>query len=93
MKVGDKIHYSGDICNPRGWFVVTRITPSPYGAHLELREIPGRYSAFKEGDRHGRAFVTNERHIGDVYAGHCDPRCVTEAAFNTWLASRESACN
>lgn len=73
---GSRIHYSGDMANASGWFVVTAARPD---GSVDLRE--------ENGDREFRAV----RHIGDVYAGHCSPRFVIENAVTKFRAERLAA--
>lgn len=72
VKQGDVVHYSGDMANRQGWFMV-RAVLSPM--QIQLVEVSGGEN---------REFTVAEWNIGNVYAGHCDPRFVTFAAFNAW---------
>jgi len=78
LTIGSRVHYSGDICNDGGWFEVTAIRHSRViaGASYDLKEIGGC----------GRVLL-GTRHIGTVYAGHCDPRFVTAEAVEAYRAA------
>ena len=72
VKVGDRLHYSGDVCNHRVWATVTEVK----GNHVVIE--------FDEGGSQPIPVYI----IGDVYHGHCDPRFVTEAAYKDWHARK-----
>jgi hypothetical protein len=81
IEVGSRIFYSGDMANAPGWFVVESATDYVIDRSLwfyNLREQGGE-----------RVFPgISARHIGHVYAGHCNPRFVTEQAVTTWRGQR-----
>lgn len=74
--VGQRIHYSGDMANPSGWFRVARIAEHT----VDLSEIDGDGRKIN-GIQHNQ--------IGDVYAGHCAPRFVTDKAYNAYYEKGE----
>jgi hypothetical protein len=77
-----RIYYTGDMANQSGWFRAEPDTTSSqalYGSLL-LREEDGP-----------RTFTVLRRHIGEVYAGHCNPRFVTEDAYQTYYRERTEA--
>jgi hypothetical protein len=80
LREGDRIHYSGDVANRPGWFRVMLTTTGPRLVE-ESDLVWGGES---------RSFILSPREIGDVYAGHCNPRFVTEAAYKAYHASREA---
>lgn len=74
MNIGDRIHYSGDMANLGCWAKVVELSPTNFGMMVRLKE---------EG-ADGREFLVHDWQIGEVYKGHCNPRFVTEQAFNTF---------
>ena len=72
--IGEVIYYTGDMANPSGWFAVTRADAT----RVDLAE--------REGDRTILGISASQ--IGDVYAGHCGTRFVTEAAYNAYRSER-----
>lgn len=73
LAVGTKIYYTGDMANQDGRFEVTGM----HNGHISLRELNGP-----------RFFTVRIAQIGDVYAGHCNPRFVTELARQTYRAQQ-----
>ena len=73
-----RVYYTGDVANRDGWFTVA---PTPNAREVRLVEEPGERSE-------GRVITVFPSHIGDVYAGHCNPRFVTEAAYDAFHAKR-----
>lgn len=61
-----RVYYTGDVANRDGWFTVA---PTPNAREVRLVEEPGERSE-------GRVITVFPSHIGDVYAGHCNPRFV-----------------
>jgi hypothetical protein len=74
IAVGDRLHYSGDMANASGWFVVL----GKEGGYLKLDEDGG--------DRKG--WTIHPSSIGHKYQGHCSPRFVTQAAYDAFVAER-----
>ncbi len=72
-----RIHYSGDMCNAPGWFTAT-----------DHPTVPGVLRLTEEAGGEGRVLTVRDYEVGDVYAGHCSPRFVTEAAVRAFRASR-----
>lgn len=68
------------MANRDGWFIACRVE----GFFCELVEEPGDHSQ-------GRKFTIGASHVGDVYAGHCNPRFVTAAAVAAFRG-RPIAC-
>ncbi len=67
-----KIYYTGDMANCSGWFNVVKQTAQ----NVWLKEIDG-----------DREFSIYPVQIGNVYKGHCNPRFVTELAYNAYHAA------
>lgn len=76
-----RIYYTGDMANQPGWF---NETASDLEGHVGNRRLV--VELVEEGGE--RSFAVHAHHIGDVYRGHCDPRFVTEEAYNTYHAAR-----
>jgi hypothetical protein len=60
------------MANNGGWFRVT----AQNGQNITITEEGGE----------GRVITIPAYHIGEVYAGHCNPRFVTEQAVTTYRA-------
>jgi hypothetical protein len=75
---GDRIHYSGDLMNVSGWFVVV----GKEGEYLKLDE---------DGGQERKGFTVAPSSIGHKYEGHCSPRFVTQAAYDAFIAARLAA--
>ena len=76
IEVGTRVYYTGDMANQPHWAEIVEIRTGR-GQEVTLRADAR--------DESPRTYTIPRHHIGDVYAGHCDPRFVTEAA---WLAYR-----
>lgn len=68
---GSKVYYTGDMANASGNFTVT----AQNGHNVLLTEVDG-----------DRKFWVYPSQIGNVYAGHCNPRFVTEEARQAYRA-------
>lgn len=72
VHVGDRIYYTGDRANDPGWGTVHCTGPTNVGMELD----------------DGRVINIPPSHIGDKYAGHCNPRFVTQAAYVAYRNNR-----
>lgn len=73
IEIGTEIYYTGDMVNASGFFRVTEQDTSA----VYMEEIGGT-----------RRFGVRPVQIGQVYNGTCNPRFVTEAARNAYVAAR-----
>lgn len=72
--IGQKIYYTGDQANQSGWFRIVKANTNDYGNGYNLKELNGK-----------REFnQTWEIGIGNIYKGNCNPRMVTEQAYNKY---------
>lgn len=75
-----RVYYTGDMANAPGWFHPVGDMDDP-SAHINLYEDGGE----------GRKFLQVRRsRIGDEYKGHCNPRFVTEEAYEAYYAQRRN---
>lgn len=87
LNLGTKIYYTGDMANSSGHFVVTgmgRVSTLGYPsgrASVTLAEIGG--------NRIFRGIFLCQ--IGEVYQGTCDPRFVTEEAYQAYRTAMFAA--
>lgn len=76
---GSLLYYTGDVANASGWFRVTLVQGHPLRQY-HLREVDG-----------GRqTILTGDANIGHEYHGHCDPRYVTQEAYNRYHAEKRA---
>ncbi len=69
LKAGDRIYYTGDMANESSWATVEAVSP------LDV--------ALRFDNNRGTHHVTPQA-FGDKYAGHCNPRFVTKAAYDAY---------
>jgi hypothetical protein len=71
-----RIYYTGDMANQSGWFT-TEDALTPPTNPVTLTEDDTEWGE-------GRKFTIHAMQVGHVYAGHCSPRFVTEAAYREY---------
>jgi len=71
LHMGERIYYTGDICNQSDWGTVAKIESG--NVCLQM-------------DNGGQMWVWDTA-IGNVYQGHCNPRFVTQTAYDTYRAA------
>jgi len=76
-EIGTRIYYTGDMANFSDWGTVCEIKTGKFGAQVRL--------AMDNGPDKWIPPVG----IGNVYSGTCNPRFVTEAAYNAWHKERQ----
>jgi hypothetical protein len=72
LQTGERVYYTGDMANQPDWCTITGL--ENHNVKLQM-------------DNGGETWVWDTS-IGHVYQGHCNPRFVTQAAYDTWRAAR-----
>lgn len=80
LPIGTRISYTGDIAHASDWATIIEV-----GGLARLMY----HVAFDGG---GVSWISAFA-IGDIYEGHCNPRFVTEAAYQAWEKERVEALN
>lgn len=76
LKQRDRIYYTGDMANASAWCQVLRVNMNGGNVYYDLLRV-------EERDVIRGVF---DSHIGREYFGHCNPRFVTEDAYNAFYA-------
>ena len=73
MNKGTRIYYTGDMANREGFGTVTRAYEDKWGKWVDLKMDDNRDFG-----------STSINSIGTVYKGHCNPRFVTNDAYDAY---------
>ena len=79
VAIGTRIYYTGDLANQSSWGTLSEIKRGRFGEQVCVLLDTGR------------ACWVPPAMIGNVYHGTCNPRFVTEAAYNAWRDERLAA--